>query len=255
MLNKLLITKSTSPEEVSKYISVLREQKGKEEEVLKVINEALIFGHEFVINLFFEEALTNQHLYMNEISNKQSLASFAGKKALIEMQKSVLKAGFYINKYNLTKWQSRYFRFLGRIEDYNRNFKKAIFYYKKSIKFVNSDPEPFRVFELEGFLAFAILMSGDIKKGYKYSLDVYSKYTKTKLGNELKKKDYFTWEVWRSGVAIRTVNALIDKKVTLNLSELKNWLTEVENELNVKGYDFSYRKSELSDLKQKLKLN
>ncbi len=246
MLNKLLITKSTSPEDVTKYISTLREQKGNEKEVLKVINEALSFGYEFITNLFFEEALTNQHLYMNDTSNKG---------AIVDMQKSVLKAGFYINKYSLTKWQSRYFRFLGRIEDYKKNFKKSIFYYKKAIKYVNSDPESFRIFELEGFLAFAILMSGDIKKGYKYSKDVYSKYTKTKIGIDLEKKDYFTWEVWRSGVVIRTINALIDKKVTLNLSEITKWIKEVEAELGVKVYDFSYRRSELSDLKEKLKLN
>lgn len=246
MLNKLLITKSTSPEEITKQISVLREQKGKEKEVLKVINEALMFGHEFIANLFFEEALTNQHLYMNDNSNK---------KALVDMQKAVLKVGFYINKYNLTKWRSRYFRFLGRIEDYNKNFKKSSFYYKKAIKYVNLDPEPFRVFELEGFLAFAILMSGDIKKGYKYSLDVYSKFTKTKTGKELKKKDYFTWEVWRSGIAIRTIGALLESKILINLDEIKRWISEVEIELNVKGYDFSYRRSELSELKEKLKLN
>lgn len=246
MLNKLLITKSTSPEEVTKYISILREQKGKEKEVRKIINEALSFGHEFIVNLFFEEALTNQHLYMNDTSNKG---------AIVDMQKSVLKAGFYINKYNLTKWQSRYFRFLGRIEDYKKNFKKSIFFYKKAIKYVNSDPEPFRVFELEGFLAFAILMLGNFKKGYSYSTDVYSRYTKTKIGVDLKKSDYFTWEVWRSGVAIRTVNALLENKVNFNLIEVTKWLKEVEVELNVKGYDFSYRKKELSDLKEKLKLD
>lgn len=246
MLNKILITKSTSPEEISKYIFTLREQKGKEKEVLKVINEALSFGHEFIANLFFEEALTHQHSYMVDNSNR---------KALNDMEKVILKASFYVNKYKLTEWNSRLFRFMGRIADYRQQFKKAIIYYKKSIKFVKYDPEPFRIFELEGFLAFAILMSGDIKKGYEYSKDVYSKYTKTKIGTDLKKKDYFTWEVWRSGVAIRTINALIDKKVAFNLSDLKNWLTEVESELNVKGYDFSYRKSELSDLKEKLKLN
>ncbi|MFZ3301654.1 MAG: hypothetical protein WA152_03010 [Microgenomates group bacterium] len=246
MLNKLLITKGTSPEEIAKYISTLREQKGKEKEVLVLINEALSFGHEFIVSMFFEEALTNQHLYMNDSSNK---------KALIDMQNSVLKAGFYINKYNLTRWQSRYFRFLGRIEDYKKNFKKSSFYYKKSIKYIKSDPEQFRIFELEGFLAFAILMSGQIDKGYKYSKKVYSKYVNTKNGILLKKKDYFTWAVWRSGVAIRTINALIDNKANFKLIEIKKWLDEVETELNVKGYDFSYRKSELLDLKEKLKLN
>lgn len=246
MLNKLLITKSTSPEEITKHISTLREQKGKEKEVLKIVNEALSFGHEFIVNLFFEEALTYQHLYMNVSANKS---------ALVNMQKSVLKAGFYINKYDLTKWQSRYFRFLGRIEDYKKNFKKAIFYYKKSIKYVHLDPEPFRQFELEGFLAFAILMSGQLDKGYKYSKKVYVKYTATKAGLKLKNKDYFTWEVWRSGVAIRTVNALIDNKVVFDLKDAEKWLAEVEEELSVKGYDFSYRKSELSNLKTRLNLN
>src|SRR3989344_2172605 len=144
MPNKLLITRSTSPEEVSEYIKILREQKGKERETLKIINEALTFGHEFVVNLFFEEALTYQHLYMTDNGDKESL---------INVQKSILKAGFYIKKYSLVKWLSRYHRFLGRIEDYKKNYKKAIFYYKKAIHYVKFDPEPFRFLELEGFLA------------------------------------------------------------------------------------------------------
>ena len=132
---------------------------------------------------------------------------------------------------------------------------KAIFYYKKSIKYISSDPESFRILEIEGFLAFDILMSGQTEKGYKYSRKIYSEYTETKSGTELKRDDYFTWEVWRSGVAIRTINALLDKKTNLDLDKIKNWLEEVEKELNIKGYDFSYRKAELQELKEKLKLN
>ena len=245
-MDKILITKQTSPEEITKFISKLREQKGKEKEVLKLINEALGFGHQFIVDLFFEEALTNQHLYMNDNSNKD---------ALLNMQKSALKAGYYIKRYNLNKWLSRYFRFLGRIEDYKKNFKKSVSYYKKAIKYVQIDPEPFRVFELEGFLAFAILNAGDIKKGYNYSKKVYKKYLETNTGSKLYKKDYFTWAVWRSGVVIRTIDTLVNKKVNFNDIEIKNWLHEVEKELNVKGYDFSYRKKELSDLKARLKFN
>jgi tetratricopeptide (TPR) repeat protein len=246
MDKNLLITQQTSPEEVKIFISKLREQKGKENETLKLINEALSFGHQFVVNLFFEEALTNQHLYMNDNSNKG---------ALIDMQNSVLKAGFYIKKYNLDMWLSRYFRFLGRIEDYKKNFKKSISYYKKAIKYVEIDPEPFRVFELEGFLAFAIIMSGQVERGFKYSKKVYAKYLTTKVGINLKQKDYFTWEVWRSGVAIRTITALLDLKYTFNLKDALLWLNEVKIELNKKEYDFSYRKIELTSLKERLKLN
>lgn len=246
MSDKILITKQTTPEEITQVISKLREHKGKEKEVLKIIKEALGFGHQFVVNLFFEEALTHQHL--NRIS---------------DMEKTVLKASYYVNKYKLTEWNSRLFRFMGRVADYKGQYKKAISYYKKSIKYVNLDPEPFRSLELEGLLAFAILMSGKIEKGYKYSKKTYLKYTNTKVGLALKQKDYFTWEVWRSGVGIRTINTLLDKqslpfhgkKYNFSMSDANNWLLEVEAELNAKGYDFSYRKSELSELKEKLKLN
>jgi hypothetical protein len=243
MLNKLLITKSTSPEEVTKFISVLREQKGKEKEVLKIINEALLFGHEFVTNLFFEEALTNQHLYMNDNGNK---------KALIDMQNSVLKAGFYINKFNVTKWQSRLFRFLGRIEDYKKNFKKAIFYYKKSIKYVSSDFEPFRIFELEGFLAYATIQSGKIKNGFNLSKKVFNKFITSKTALSLKKNNFTTWTIWFSSVVINTYNALLDQNVNFDLEISKKWVKIAEDELNSKKDEFLYRKKEISNLKTRI---
>lgn len=251
MLNKILITKSTSPEEISKYIFTLREQKGKEKEVLKVINDALSFGHEFIANLFFEEALTNQHLYMNDNSNK---------KALLDMQKSVLKAGFYINKYNLTKWQSRYFRFLGRIEDYKKNFKKSSFYYKKAIKYVNLDPDVVgkilpRKFELEGFLAYSTIMSGNINKGFRISKDLFKKFIDSEEGINLKRNNFTTWVIWFSAVVINTYNALYTRNVKFDTELAAFWIKTAENELNSKEGEYLYRKKELSDLKEKLKLN
>lgn len=250
MLNKLLITKSTSPEEITKYISILREQKGKEKEVLKVVNDALSFGHDFVANLFFEEALTNQHLYMNDNSNK---------KALIDMQNSVLRAGHYINKYNLTKWQSRYFRFLGRVEDYKKDFKKSSLYYKKAIKYVNLDPDVAnkvlpRKLELEGFLAYSMIMSGNVN-GFKLSRDLFNKFSNTKEGLELKNKDYTTWVIWFSAVVINTYNALYSKKIKFDTKLAQFWVNTVHGELSSKKDDYLYRKKELSNLMEKMKLN
>jgi len=244
MLNKLLITKTTSPEEISEYIKVLREQKGSEKETLKMIDEALVFGHDFVINLFFEEALTYQHLVMNDGGDKESL---------INMQKSILKAGFYIKKYSLVKWLSRYYRFLGRIEDYTKNYKKAIFYYKKAIYYVKFDPEPFRFLELEGFLASSTILAGHFQKGYKLAKSVLMKFEDSKEGKDLKKNDYKTWAIWKSGIVIRVINSLIEKHVNPNKNEVNKLILEIKNDLKPEK-NFGYRIEELKDILFKARL-
>lgn len=241
-MDKLLITKTTSLEDIRQAIGKLREQKGKEKETLKLINEALNFGHDFVINLFFEEALTYQHLYMNDSSNKEALSN---------MEKTILKASFYVNKYKITKLNSRLFRFMGRVADYRGQYKKAISYYKRSIKFVKLDPEPFRIFELEAFLSYSIIMSGNYTKGYKLARNIYNKFLNTSEGKNLKTKDYNTWAIWMSGITIRTVSALIEKKISFNLKEIENWVNDTERYLDKKD-TFSYRKTEIKELWTKL---
>lgn len=233
MTAKLLITKTTSLEEIRQAIGKLREQKGKEKETLKLINDALVFGNEFVINLFFEEALTHQHLYMNDSSNK---------KALIDMEKVVLRAKYYINKYKVTKLNSRLFRFMGRIADYKKQYKKAIDLYKKSDKNL----------EIEGFISYSTTMSGQYNKGLELSKSIYNKFLKSPEGKKLKQVDYNTWAIWMSGVTIRTVNALIEKKINFNLEDIEVWIKDTEKYLNQKG-NFSYRKSEIKELWTKLK--
>lgn len=235
MLDKLLITNSTSPEEIIKYIQILREEKGRERETLNLINEALSFGHDFVVNFFFEEALTYQHMVMNDSSNK---------KASINMQKSILKAGFYIKKYSLVKWLSRYFRFLGRIKDYKKNYEKAVFYYKKAIKFVDIDPEPFRVLELEGFLLSSEISCGKYKNVFEKLNKLLLKFGNAKIGKDLKRKDYKTWAIWKSGIVIRTASVL-------NKPEAIDLITEIKNDLKPKK-DFGYRIEELKELLLKL---
>jgi len=241
-MDKLLITNTTSLEEIRQAIGKLREEKGKERETLKLIKEALNFGNGFVVNLFFEEALTHQHFYMNDNSNK---------KALMDMEKSILKASYYVNKYKLTEWNSRLFRFMGRIADYRKQYKKAIIYYKKSIKFVNLDPEPFRDFELEAFLSYSTIMLGDYKKGIKMAKSTYDKFIMSESGKKLKRKDYNTWAIWMSGITIRTVNALIEKRINSNLKDIEDWIKDTEKYLD-KSDSFSYRKAEIKELWTKI---
>jgi len=200
----LQITSRTSPLEISEYIKSLREQKGKEKETLEAINKALVFGHDFVINLFWEEALTYQHMVMSNSNDKKSIA---------KMEESVLKARFYIEKYKLSKWYSRLDRFLGRVCDYKNEFKKSVNFYKKAIKFSKLDSEPFRDLELNGFLSYALVMSGKINQGYKLAKKTFDNFGDSPDGKKLKKSDYQAWAIWRSGIAIRTIDAFITKNI------------------------------------------
>lgn len=223
-------------EEIRQAIGKLREQKGKEKETLKLINEALSFGHDFVANLFLEEALTHQHLFMNDSTNKEALA---------DMEKAILKAKFYIDKYKLTNLNPELFRFLGKVEDLKRNYKKAISYYKKSDK----------TLQVDGNISYSMIMSGKHKKGYKLAKDTYGKFISDPEGLKLKKNDSQTWTIWLSGLVIRTINALFDRKVSFNTKETNTWIRLVEKELNSKVAGFSYRKQEFEELKNRLKLN
>ncbi len=241
-MDKLLITKTTTLEEIRQKIAKLREQKGKEKETLKLIEEALSFGHGFVVNLFFEEALTYQHLYMSDSSNK---------KALSDMEKTILKASFYVNKFKLNEWNSRLYRFMGRVADYRGQYKKAISYYKKAIKFVNLDPEPFRILELKAFISYSIIMLGKYNEGYKHAKKTYNEFINSGEGKKLMKDDYQTWAIWLSNITNRTVNALIDKKVNFNLKDIENWITDTEKYLDKKN-SFSYRKEEIKELWTKI---
>ena len=236
------ITNITTLQEISEHIKLLREQKGKEKQVLVIIDKAINLGQGFTVNMLFERSLSYQHLVMN-----------GDKKALAKMEASILFVDKYVQDNNLKEWKSRSYRFLGRLYDYKGDFSKAIQAYKKSIATVKSDPEPFRGLELEAFLAYSTMMSGEIKAGLLGAKKLFKKFNTNSKALTLKKKDYLTWAIWRSGIPIRTINALIDKKQLFNNKEMLKWLAEAEKDL-AKG-DFSYRKAEIKTLKQKLQEN
>jgi hypothetical protein len=96
-------------------------------------------------------------------------------------------------------------------------------------------------------------MSGRTDLGYKMARKTFENFDSTVSGKDLKKKDYQTWAIWRSGIAIRTINALILKGLNFNKKEMSDWLKTVENQL--KGKNFSYRNAEIKSLKEKLQKN
>lgn len=228
--------------DIKEKIASLREEKGKEKQTLLLVSDAVRFGHGLVVNLMWERVLSYQHMVMN-----------GDKNALSKMESETLSAFKYVKDNNLKEWQSRAYRFLGRLHDYQNKFSISVQDYKKAIEIVGLDSEPFIKFELEGFLSYAYIMTGKVDLGYKLAIQTFDKYNSSVLGKSLKKNDYPTWAIWKSGIPIRTLGAFLSKNINFDKKLAKKWILEIENDLQ-KG-EFSYRKSELKTLKEKLQLN
>ncbi len=250
-------------ESISKSILLLREQKGREEDALSWIDKAISFGKGFVANLYFERILVFQHLVMGEDSKPDGKRDVKKKnEALANMEAATLVAQKYVTENKLKSWKSRTYRFLGRLYDYKGKFLKSIEAYKKAIPLAKFDPEfvekrvP-RQLELEAFLSFSLIMSGQTKKGLDLAQMTFKKFNDSKDGESLKSMDYFTWAVWKSGIPIRTIGALQSKKISFDKKKLLSWLKEVESDLNPpksKKFpgDFTLRRDEIEALKRRL---
>lgn len=261
----LQITPNTSPKEISDYIARLREKKGNEKATLVVIKKALMFGHNFVVNLLWEEALTYQHLVMNEDAKGESGDLKVRLQNLRKMEEVVKRAGYYIVRFDLEMWKSRLYRFLGRVCDYKGDYKRAVNYYRKSIKLAKFDPEYMenkipRWLEGEAFISYSLIMLGQTGKGHTLARTVYDKFDSTAEAKNLKQQDLTTWLIWKSGIPIRTINALMDKKIVFNTKEAYEWLNDVEEMLkSVKNKklwaDLKYRMGELNSVKKRLEIS
>ena len=208
---------NSAKEGLLEKIRLLREQKGKEKQALALINKSLKKGQDFVIELLWEEALIHQHSYMTKPSHE----------ALQKMEGSVKTAGYFIQKFGLKNYRSRLERYLGRLNDYKGNFKDSVKNYKKAIKYARLDPfylseeKPIWL-ELEGFLSYALLMSGGVEAGLSMAQKAYQNFEE-KEGRQLKTRDYPTWAIWRSGIPIRIVEGLIKKREkSISASEKKS---------------------------------
>ena len=268
LINKVPLTRESSPKEILDTIAALREQKGKEKQILALIRKAIIFGHDYIIDLFWEEATVYQHEYMIELAKPEEERNAQKmQEALRGMEKAVKRAEFYITKYKLEHWESRLHRFWGRVFDYKGNFNESVLEYRKAIPLAKRDPDFIekgypRWLELEGFLAYSLIMSGKVDKGYLLAKKVCKKFDKSKEGVELKKKDYTTWAIWKTGVVIRTIEAVLKKKEENSslMGEYIDWLAKAEKDLyppkSVKTWaDFKFRKDEVKTLKRTLLKN
>lgn len=255
----LQITSKTSHQEISESIGRLREQKGKEKEVLEILSKARVYGFDFVVNNFWELALTYQHLVMNEDAKGDNADSKERISNLFKMEEAVKHAGYFIVRFDQEKWKHRLYRFLGRVSDYKGDYKRAINYYRRSLKCAKEDPEYLenkypRWLEVMGFLSSSLIMSGEIGKGHTMARDIYEKFDTEKDALFLKQTDYSVWAIWKSGIPIRTINALIDKKVIFDKKEMLAWIADAQKILKPE-HNFDYRLAEIKELKVKLRQN
>jgi len=267
-MTAIKITPDTPPRAVLDSIAHIREQKGKEKEVLALIEEAIKSGNSYVIQLFWEEFIVYQHVIMSERAKEEGEKDAEKmRKALLGMEIAIKEAEYYIKKYKLNQWGHRLHRFLGRLYDYKGLFNKAAVEYKKAIPLARQDPEvkekgyP-RWLEVEAFLSFSLIMSGKTKEGIALAKEVFGKLKAGPDGRDLKKKDYFTWAVWLSGIPIRTIGALIDRNILFNRGEMLSWLSEAEGILVIPkaqstwgDKNFQFRKDEIVALRRKLRQN
>jgi tetratricopeptide (TPR) repeat protein len=262
------ITLDTSPRAVLETIASLREQKGKGEETLALIREAIENGNSYVIQLFWEEFIVYQHLVMTERAKaEEERDENKIRRALLQMDKVVKEARYFIEKYNLKNWRHRLHRFLGRLYDYKGLFKRAVVEYKKAIPLAKDDPEvkekgyP-RGLEVKAFLSYSLIMSGDAKRGMELARRTYRDLASGPDGRYLKRKDYFTWAVWLSGIPIRTTSALIDKRQTFDNQGMLFWLSQAEKVLVIPegartwgDKNFQFRKDEIAAIRRRIKAN
>lgn len=257
------ISLSTSPQEILEIIKVYREKKNKSKETLELIDKTINTTQNYIVDLYFERAHVFQLMYMTERDKLEGRDEKKMANALQNMEKHTEIARNYIVENKLNGWFHRLYRFLGKVSEYKKNYKKAIEFYKESLKYWRQDPEVItkklpRNLELEGFLASSLIMSGKTEKGLKMAKDVYKKYEITKEGRNLKAKDYTTWAIWRTGCVIYVTRGLLERKLNLERAKILKWLDEADRFLHPKKSvntwaDFQFRRDEISALRARLK--
>lgn len=252
--------------EIYGEVATLREKKGKSGETLQLLDSVLESAQDLVVNLMLERHLLYQHIVMEEdAKNKSKRNKDRRRIGAKNMGLVAIEVFNYVKTNNLNRWFSRVNRCLGRVADYKGEYKKAIGCYKKAIKYAKHDPEVVkeivpRELEYNAFLAHSTMMSGQVDKGFKFAKDTYKEFDR-RDGMKLKKKDYPTWAIWKSGIPIRMINGLIKLGEGFDRKEMVEWLDNAEKLLTIpKGskkwlgkVDFGFRKDEIKAVRRKLR--
>lgn len=248
-----------------KKIQLFRELKGQEYETLNLIEEAMSLAkkddkEEVIASMYWESSLVWQHMLMqDQIKPLEQQDKKLQRKALENMELNAVAAHGLIISANLHSWLSKSHRFLGRIASYKNDWDQARFHYEEAIRTIETHPEfaenPAVLFEVEGFLASCLIMLGKQEEGLKLAKDVYAKYDETEQGKYLKVNNYYTWAVWKSGVPIFAIQALLASRKEFDKNMAIEWLKDADNFLTMDFHEeavgdknFELRKDDINAL-------
>lgn len=223
-------------EQEIKAISNLRETKGKETETLEKIEEILpsLIEHEewkSVAKMYWEAHLVWQHTAMNEMSKpSQESNPEVIQTGTNKMMEFALKAKDVIEEHNIEDMLGGAYRFMGRAATYANNHEEAKKYYETAIENYSGKNLKSKL-EVGGFLSESLIRLGESEQGVEMAKKIYKDYYESEIGKALKEEDYFTWAVWMSGIAPRTVKALKETNADYDEQELTDWLEETKKEL------------------------
>ncbi|HBC45037.1 MAG: hypothetical protein UX08_C0023G0004 [Candidatus Collierbacteria bacterium GW2011_GWB1_45_35] len=244
-------------EELLSATAVLREDVARQDEALADIEVLREFAMEKgmfdeAVQCFLEEALIWQHKYME--SGKDEF--------LKKMEEIVVKASEFIKENRLQPWESRIARFLGRVADYQKKYSVAESYYQEAIDKAPSDPKYAKnqalIYEYIGFKILDEIRLGKVDEGIDEAEGLYGDYLFSEEGGALRQRDYSTWAIWRSGLLINLCRTLIDLDLTEKYkADILGWLEKAEQDLKApEGVevwtDFSFRKNEISEVRETL---
>jgi len=219
-------------------ISKLREIKGKEKETRNLIDKILIEvinlkDWESVAILYWEKSLVAQHAAMIEYSkSKESQNKEIITESVKEMEKAAKEANKVVQKYNLEKLIGRSHRFLGNIYRYKKDFANAENEFIKALEEYQKYNNNYTL-EIRGFIAYCLIQNGELENGLKLGIKTFEDFETSEKGINLKKSDYFTWAVWKSGIIPRMVEALMETKATFDKNIIEKYLEESERILKM----------------------
>ncbi len=250
-------------------IAVSREKKGTSETLIpwirEVRKEAEKLGEKTVVlQLHQEEFLSAQHMVMEEKSKGFSLNPFRALKGMYLMEVTSRAMDKYA-KENAGQIDgivgARVLRFLGRYQDYKGHYDKSENYYRKGLEFFESRQTPqekFNKLEFAGFLSFSLLKQGKNMEGITLMQQTLTDFDESPEGTWLKSNDYYTWAVWKSGIQIRSAEAMAKEEGGEYKATATNLILDAQKILVMPGGDtepFRLRLDELTVVKKLLKIN
>lgn len=276
MIERLLSEIEVTPENLPalrEKIGFIREEKGREEEVLQLIKHVreraiIIEAHEDVVNLYWEEYLVGKHIlmYARDSGGLKPSRIYNMASGFFRMRSSANKADEYIEGHSVDNLRARSHRFLGEVAmiesaalrkppiKAEEHFAQAVDEFRKHPDFEMRK----NYLELSGFLAEAMVLNGKTDEALELAKETFQAYDDGD-GTTLKATNYYEWAVWKSGCVTKLSHALIYRGVDLDEEqkrELKGMLDmasfildNIPEGLDLKPEGFQIRREDVAAAK------